>query len=448
MYRQAASIAYHGSLHFPTALWWGSPIDTSKYGIGLSLLYLPGLGLFSWLRGAIPLQHGASYDFGLLYGDPVYALAAAPIHALLTAATAYLIARLLRDLGFSRRIALFGLIAYGIASPAIIYARGDWAQPLLGFCWMAALVAAVRLRRSGGRGALIACAVAVGYGVLARPVEGSLIVPFLVLLLVPRWAAWRERETRARLAAIAAGYGTGVLITLLVDWGRYGSPFTTGYTGEGWTTLALPGLLGSLVSPVRGILWQFPAVVLSVVGLQRLWRTEHRRLALALGALAMVQLLNVALWDVWWGGANWGLRLFVPALPLLAVLAAAGLAALRPSLRPAIAALVLLGGALWALPAIVTDLFGGYTILADGSAGSFNLAALPVIGAWQFLHHLRALTITDPAAVDIIWFRLARMTHNLSFIVPSALLLAAIGLAARVAKLTQTYNGSHADLPG
>ena len=446
IYRQAIAIAYHGSLHFPAPIWWGAPIDTSKYGIGLSLLYLPGLLLFSFLSPNVPLQHGQTYDFGLLYRDPLYAVAAAPVQAILAAAAAYLVARLLIDLGFSRRIALFGLLLYGIGSPAIIYMRGDWAQPLLGFCWMAALVAALRIRKGSGGPGMAACGAAVGYGVLARPVEGSLVLPFVLLVLLSP-DGWRSRRAIKPLATVAGSYLAAVAITLLVDYGRYGSPTRTGYGPEGWTTPVLTGLGGSLFSPVRGVIWQFPAVLLALLGVRLLWRVE-RTMAIALAGIALVQLLNVALWDVWWGGANWGLRLFMPAFPLLAVLAAAGLTLLPRAVAPAVGGVLLLAGLAWAVPCVLTDLFGGYTILADGSSGAFHLDAMPLIGAWQFVHHLRALTITDPGAVDIIWLRLARSTHNLSLVPPALFLSFAAALGARAAAVSRTYNGSNADLPG
>ena len=447
IYRQATAIAYHGSLHFPTPVWWGAPIDTSKYGIGLSLLYLPGLLLFSFMRSGMPVQQGQTFDFNLFYRDPLYAVAAAPVEAILTAATAYLVARLLLDLGFSRRIALFGLLVYGIGSPAIVYARGDWAQPLLGFCWIAAIVAALRVRRGGGRAALLACGAAVGYGVLARPVEGTLVLPFVLLVLVSP-AGWRSRTALKPLVLVVASYAAAIAITLLVDWGRYGSPLRTGYGPEGWSTPILTGLSGSLVSPVRGILWEFPAVLLAGFGVHRIWRSEYRLVGVAFAGLALAQLLNVALWDIWWGGANWGLRLFVPAFALLAVLAAAGLTELPRTIQPVLAGLFLLGGIAWATPCIVTDLFGGYTILADGSSGSFRLSALPLIGAWQFIHHIRAFTITDASAVDIIWLRIARATHNLSLVAPLLLTVLAGALGIRAAQLLRTYNGTNADLPG
>src|SRR2546430_9222851 len=93
IYRQGMSIAYQHSLHFPTPIWWGSSFTTSKYGIGLSLLYVPGLLAGSGLQSWIPVQAGQTYDFGLLYADRLYTIAAAPVHLLVVASSAHVVGR-------------------------------------------------------------------------------------------------------------------------------------------------------------------------------------------------------------------------------------------------------------------------------------------------------------------------------------------------------------------
>jgi hypothetical protein len=218
----------------------------------------------------------------------------------------------------------------------------------------------------------------------------------------------------------------GVAAVLLVNWGRYGSPFATGYEGEGWTNSVLVGLAGALVSPGRGILWQFPAVLLAPMGFLAMWRLPAKRtVAVALGLTVGLQLLNVAAWHMWWGGWNWGLRLFVPALPLLAVLAASGIGALRGRWRGWVPAVLLAAGVVWAVPCIVTDLLGGYGGAYDGTEASFRLDAYPPLGAWRYLQHWRAFSPTDMGAADILWLRVARETENVSLLLMALLVLAA-----------------------
>jgi hypothetical protein len=439
-YRQASAIAYARSFQFPTPIWWGQWWATSKFGIGLSLLYLPGLILFSWLSPSVPVPHGAVYDFRLLYADPLYAVAAEPVQIIATAASAYLVARVLRHLGYSSRVALFGLALYGIGSPAFVYARGDFTQPLTAFCWIAGLYSALVFRRSSSVRALAAAAGALFYAVLTRPVEGSLLLLALTVVIAPHPAFWRWPAAERRNVGILAGaFASGVLVTLLVDWGRFGSPFTTGYEGTGWTTPLPIGLAGALISPGRGLLWEFPAVLLVPLGARRLFRDGRLTEGVVFIALALLQLLNVAAWEAWWGGWDWGLRLFLPALPLLAVMAAIGATVLPASIKYLLPGTLLIGGVIWAVPAVATDLLGGYASAYDGTAANFSWQAYPPLGAWRFLHHLRATSLSDSGAVDILWLRLAHATHNLSLIPGVAFALVAVLLGLRVVQLESAH---------
>jgi hypothetical protein len=397
------------------------------------------VALLWWLGSAIPVPQSGVYDWDLFYRDPVYVLGAAPVQILLTVATAYLAARFIRELGCRSTTALVGLVGFGIASPAIVYARGDFAQPLLGFCLTAALLAVWRFRKSASQRALYAAAGFLCLAVLARPVEGSFLLPAVLALIVPNlsFARWQPGTYRAPVV-IVLSFVAAVGLTLLVNWGRFGSPLATGYPSTvGWGTPIWVGLPGVLVSPSRGILWQFPLVVLAPWGLRRLWAEGHRVLACTLAALVAALLLNTALWMPWWGAWSWGARLFVPALPLVAVLAAIGTESLRSRLRIWLPALLVLGGVVWAIPGAVTNLLGGYAARYDGSAQSFALSGYPPIGAWRYVHHVLAPNMSDANSVDILWLRLAHVTHNLSVVVPGVLLLLACFLALRVLRLEQ-----------
>lgn len=452
MYRQGVSLAYHQSLHWSPPILWGDARTTSSYGIGLSLLYVPGLLLWSWLQAHMPVPLG-QYDFSLLYADPVWPLAGASAQILVTVAAAYLVARLLRELGFSTGPALWGMALYGLGSPAIAYTRSDVAQPLEGLCWIAAIYGALLFRRSGRSRWLWGCGMAVCLAVLTRPLEGLFILPAALAMALPGLRFWRwQRAVWTTFVVIGGWFGAAVLVTMLVNIGRFGGPLNFGSIVS-YTTPLPVGLAGALVSPGRGMLWAFPAIVLVPLGLRRLWRSPHRLVAAVLAGLCGALLLNVSLWTWWWGGWNWGLRLFLPALPLLAVLAGAGVAELRGAASTWVPAVLLAGGLLWAIPATVTDLLGGYAGTYNGTAENFRLDAYPPIGAWRFLHHWRALFHADSAAADLIWLRLARASHNLSLLPPVLLTLLATAVVLPIRKSVSLariapYNGDNAHLPG
>ncbi len=432
MYRQALSIVHDASLRFAVPVHWGGDaFTTSRYGIGQSLLYLPGVALLAVLHLPVTVPGSNPYDWDLFYRDIVYTIGGAPVHILVTVATAYMVARFVRELGYGSTTALLALASYGIASPAIVYARGDFSQPLLGLCLALALLAAHRYWISGGSKSLLVAGVAMVFGVLTRPVEGSLLLPALLLMIAPdlRPALWRA-DTYKAVAIVVGSYGVAVALTLVINWGRFGSPIETGYSGViNWGTPIWVGAPGVLLSPARGIVWQFPLILLAPLGFWRLWRSPNSRVAVVMAALVFLLFLNTALWTPWWGGWNWGSRLFVPAWPLVAILAAIGAVSLRPSIRVWLTATLFVAGALWAIPGTLTDLLGGYASTYDGSAQSFAVAGYPPIGAWQFLHHLRAVDLGDSSAVDILWVRIAHRTGNASLLVPVILMLSAATLA-------------------
>jgi hypothetical protein len=430
IFHQARSILYDRSLVFREPILWDGAITTSKYGIGLSLLYLPGLLAFSWLEPYVHVPRPIEMDYGRLYVDPVYAAVGIPLQICIAVFSAYLVARFCRTLGVSRLHALWGLALYGLASPALSYARGDYAQPLIGLFWIGGLYAAYLHVQTGRRREVTLACIAVFGGVLTRPVEGVLLVPAVLLILMSGSTSNFKARLRAIVPVVGAALLAGV-VTLIVNFGRYGSPFSGGYAAEGWSANPAVGLGGFLFSPGRGLAWAFPAVLLAPLGIRALART-HRTSAVALSALCVALLLIMSGWHAWWGGVNWGPRLLVPMLPLLAVLAAAGISELPPRSRIISPVFLLIIGFAWALPTAVIDLntYGGHF---DGSRESFALEAHPLVFAVQAPRFLHPSSPLDVYAADIVWWRLTGFAGAWPLLVFAAFLAAAAVLFYRSA---------------
>lgn len=413
MWRQALALAYHGSWTFVPPVWWGGYTTSSGRGIGASLEYFPGLIAFPWLASHVPVATGPHYDFKLLYADLLYVVAGAPIWVLITTASAYLVALTTRALGGERPASLWALAFYGLGSPALAASRGDWPQPLVALCWIGGLYACLRYINSGARRWVWICAVVICYAVLTRPLEGSMLLLGLLVLV-----AARARQVWRPVAAIGGGWVIAVAITLLLNWARFGSAASFGYGSSAlqWTTPVWVGLPGDLISPGRGIVWEFPAIALAVVGTTYLWRQRKRVEAIALAGLPALLLIEACTYFDWVGGWNWGFRFIQPALPFLAVLAGIGVPQLPNALRKWVPAALLAGGILWNVPAVTTDLLGGYGAAYAATGPNFGLDAYPPIGAWRFLHHVRPTHATDSAAVDIVWFRATRIVGWISLI--------------------------------
>jgi len=441
IYRQALALAYTHSVHFHPAIAYGpQQIATSKYGIGLSLFYLPGLAAFAWLRGTIPW--GPTSDFGAYLVDPVYMLAAAPVNVIATVLAAFLVARTLTHLGTSRRVALLGLVIYGVGSPALVYSRTGYSQPLEALCWIAAFYWALRARRSAGWGVTAGLAAALGLAFLVRPVEAALLVIFVApVLIVGRRVEWRV------LGISAAAIAGAILLTLLINRLRFGDFLRFGYEGEpAWTGPISTGLAGATVSPARGILWEMPALVLVPLGLAWLRRTGNMSWAAGAAGLVIAQLVNVATWYIWWGGTNWGLRLFVPAIPLIAVLGAAGLEQLPRRARPALAGLVVVGALAWAIPALLIGEFSfRYGATRADATTSFDWSLFNDSAGWAHIGRLIGAGPRDNDSPEILWLRYASSSGNLTLLPP--LLLIAAGLTAGRAAAVSLRKDEDSDPP-
>jgi len=195
-------------------------------------------------------------------------------------------------------------------------------------------------------------------------------------------------------------------------WARFGSPFETGYGAQAspaaFTTPALVGLYGLLLSSGKGVAWFAPALWLAPGGwwaaTRRAGRSRAHWAALspagraAWGALALwvAGLAMYCRFQHWAGDGSFGPRYLVPLLPPALLLVACALHRASRSLRRAALALGLLG-------ALVT--FGGvgiyfgaqmreagdypYTLPLEDprfmSDSHFNPRFSPIAGHWAML---------------------------------------------------------------
>jgi len=420
MWRQALAIAYYHSWSLVPPIWWGSTLTSSYRGVGASLEYVPGSLIFQWLASHVPIQSGDQYDFRLIYSDLLYTVAGAPVWVPITAATAYVVGLTTRLLGGDARLALWAIAFYGLGSPALAASRGDWPQPLVAICWALGVYASLKFRYGGGQRWLWVAGASIFYGVLARPLEGSMLLPAVVVLL---WPATRQRPVI--LAGQVGAWALGVGATLLFNWTRFGSPTNFGYPGSiKWSTPIWIGFPSALLSPGRGVLWEFPALVLAALGAVHLWRNGRRLEAAALVGAPFVLFVEACQYFEWIGGWDWGFRFFVPALPLVSALAGVGVGVLRGRLVRWLPGVLLAGGLFWNIPAVTTDLLAGYGQTYITTAANWRLDAYPPIGAWRFVQQIFPTGDVAGSPIDIVWFRATRVVGYVSLI-PFAVLAAA-----------------------
>ncbi len=155
MFQYAKALFFRGSFRMnPPILWGPAVIDVSKWAIGLTLIYmgiLAGLSSFPPFKNinfsVTPYDPGIPYNELLLY-DRTYRYSSF-VNPLITALTAMFLYWLCIQLGLSKKRAVAAALIFGIASPAAVYAKLDFAQPLASLFVVLALIFFVRARSHG-----------------------------------------------------------------------------------------------------------------------------------------------------------------------------------------------------------------------------------------------------------------------------------------------------------
>lgn len=363
----------------------------AKYGLGQSLaaspLYLLGM-VVRRVTGA----------------DHAQRTAALLLNALVTASTAGLLVVLARALAFSRRTALVlgGVLA--LCTPAWVYTKTFFSEPLVTFCLVLAAVGLARFsRRRQGRW-LALSGLALGCAVLTR-VDAVLALPAFALYLA---ASWRRQPASLRKYGVqlSAGLGAfllGIGLTLAYNYLRLGHPLDFGYHTSNWQTPFFDGLYGLTLSPGKGLVWYAPPILLGLLGLPAFVRTRPYEALLCLGIVAGY-LLGHACYTYWEGGWCWGPRLLLPALPFALVPACALFQTSRARAGGEIGlAAILVLGLVVQIPAVGSSYLRPLQILYAEAPDSFQVRMLyrvedsPLLRQWSSLVEVVA-NVRDAAA--------------------------------------------------
>jgi hypothetical protein len=270
----------------------------SVYGLGQSILFLPAV----WVGGARDAQ------------------LATLVNPLVTAATGAILVLLGAALGFSRTAATRLGLAWGLCTLAWPQAKLTFEAPIEAACLAGAMFFLVK----PGRSAAAAAGCLVGFAILTRP-SAAVMVPGLAILL------GRGGDLRGRAAAAAAAAVPWIVLALVYNEVRWGSPLATGYARTGFRYFATPaesleGLVGLLVSPGRGFFWYSPILLLAPWGFRAL-AARDRAVAASVAVLAASYVGFLSSTTIWAGDWTWGPRHLLPIGPPVAL-------AMLPLLEP------------------------------------------------------------------------------------------------------------------
>jgi hypothetical protein len=295
------------------------------------------------------------------------------------AATIFWLYEFALDEGASRATALGLATVAGFATPLVVYAKTAFPQVYEAAWLMLAILWAGRWRRTGATSCAAWLGVACGLGLMTRP-------PFLPVVAVFGSFLALKGPTRGRWWAIflfLVPVAIGGVLTAWFNWVRWGSPVEFArYSGPGrFSTAALEGLYGLLLSPGKGLFVFAPVLFVPAAFLRALWRRGRAEVLLLL-AISAVYLAVYCCWHAWDGGLCWGPRFLVPLVaPWLALLGRAMTAGPWPW---RLLVLTALPGA--ALQLVGIAMHPKWMVFAYGEVYSLRQAYPMVLGR-QFLEH-------------------------------------------------------------
>jgi hypothetical protein len=296
----------------------GSGTYYSDKPVGAQVLgvigYLVGLHAAEWIWCP------ATFTSPLTVGAITAAWAAT---ALPTIVLGLIMLRLFVALGLDTRVAAFAVVAYALGTLAWPYATVYYGHQSAAAFGMIGFIAAFFALRARPPSLLLAGTAGLMAAWAAITEIPAAIIAIAVLIYVAR-AGWKPA-----LAYVIGGLPP-VTLQLAYNWACFDSPFRFGYMYEarpefqnpaGWVSYPrLDALWGITLSPDKGIFFLSPFLIFAVWGLVRLlrertWRAEA---ILCSGVFAAYLLYNASHY-MWRGGACFGPRHLVPALPFLAV---------------------------------------------------------------------------------------------------------------------------------
>jgi hypothetical protein len=302
-------------------LWWhrdaietiaGDGEPYSKYGMGASLM-------------AVPL-----YVLALNLPRLGMVQAVMLTNLLVTAASAWLVFKLVGSLGYRTDVALGTSLLFALGTSAMVYAHYYFTEPLSGLALVGSVLGLYVYRaRKQERYAWLA-GLAMSVAVATKLINILFLMPVLVYaagsLRSEVSASRRVLNTEAlvsvwHMKSRWLPVGLPLILTLAIlgvfNALRFGSPFASGYPSwERFTHPLLVGVWGLLFSSEKGLFAYNPVLIVSLLAFPLFWR-RHRSEALVILAIAALHILVYARWHDWRGGVAWGPRFLVPLLPFL-----------------------------------------------------------------------------------------------------------------------------------
>jgi hypothetical protein len=310
----------------------------SWYGIGQSLLMFPSDLVGTWI---------AHWEIFSEYGDDPAVrsiVVSYSVSILVNVLTALIGFRLLRQLRFSVREAVLGVLALLFCTTHLHYTQNMMENNYIMLLTLTGFSFQYEWLRTGRRRALFWGCAALGLNLLTRLTTGLDLMAGGVFILLVLWfehvrgrELWQRLVTYCKVAAPV--YAFFILLDRLYQFYRFGS-FTNTYVSLfaleqrlhdptlpanfPWTTPFIEGVIGPLFKPEKSIFLFDPLLLLGILLLVALWRKLTPEVR-AYGVTSLVLLLGYisfyARYTFWAGDFAWGDRYVSTSVELAAMLA-------------------------------------------------------------------------------------------------------------------------------
>lgn len=313
-------------------------------------------------------------------------------------------------LGSPRLEATFGTLGLSLGTQLLLYGGSAvdvmLAAPMLLGCVALLLSTQQRptLAKSVGL-ALLAGFVPFVKASLGTGVVGVSLVWAAIVFDLPAWFVRRPARSISRpvahLALYAVGIAPGALSVLAVNLRRTGNPLKFSYPWPMSKAFELhrmltDGLPGTFVSPGRGLFFFTPILLLAPWGFYQCWkRLPAQRLPLfapLFGLFCAIAWLS-GCW-FWTSLGGWGIRYYVPYLPVLLLPLGRSLEWMTGAMRRVAGALCGLGFVINASGGI-TNYLGHYCAVGDSDRPweIYNAPAYAIVCAFRNLERLAGINV-------------------------------------------------------
>src|SRR6202050_4464716 len=322
----------------------------SWYGIGQALLMLPADLLGTWISR---WNIFSDYEDDPAVRSIVVSYLTGILVNVLTALIAF---RLLRQLRFSARESVWGVLALMFCTTHLHYTQNMMENNYIMLLTLIGFSFQYEWLRTGSLRALLAGCAVLGLNLLTRITTGlDLMAGGFFLLLVLWFEGMRGRELRRRFVAYCKAAAPVYVFFFLVDrlyqFYRFGS-FTNTYaslyakqqrlldptlpSNLPWSTPFHEGFLGPLFKPGKSIFLFDPLLVLAILLTVLLWKRlspEVRAYVMASFLLLLGYICFYARYTYWAGDFAWGDRYVSTSVELAGLLAVPLLLRYRENLK-------------------------------------------------------------------------------------------------------------------